>query len=150
MNNDPKVPHLIKNYKIKARDFIRAGDASIQLKSALKTIGFDPDIIQRASICAYEAEMNVVMYGSNGSLSLSVEGEEIFIEVRDDGPGIENIELAIKEGYSTATEEFREMGFGAGMGLPNIKEKSDSFEINSQKDKGTYLKIGFLVNKDDE
>ena len=137
-------------YEIKARDFLRAGEGSLKVQSTLKTIGFEPDVIRRASICAYESEMNVVMYGSDGTISLTIDADEIIIEVRDHGSGIENLDLALKEGYSTASHEFREMGFGAGMGLPNIKKNADSFEIYSQKDQGTYLKIYFWMNRDNE
>jgi serine/threonine-protein kinase RsbT len=139
------VPQFKKEYNIKARDFIRAGEAAVKIKSTLKSIGFDSDIVRRASICAYESEMNVVMYGADGTLSMMVDDNGIIIEARDDGPGIENVELALQEGYTTAPTEYREMGFGAGMGLPNMKKNADSFEIHSQKDKGTHLKMGFWV-----
>lgn len=139
------MPRLTKNFNVKPKDFIRAGEASIKVQEVLKTVGFEEDAIRRASVCAYEAEMNIVMYGGDGNISLTVDPEKITLDVVDDGPGIENIEEAIVEGYSTATEEYREMGFGAGMGLPNIKNNSDSLEINSLKDKGTHLKIGFRV-----
>jgi len=119
----------------------------MQIQSTLKSIGFDPCIIRRASICSYESEMNVVMYGGGGTISLTVDGGEILIEVKDDGPGIENIELALQEGYTTAPAEFREMGFGAGMGLPNIRKNADLFEISSEKEKGAYLKILFRLDK---
>jgi serine/threonine-protein kinase RsbT len=144
------VPNLIKEYEIKAGDFIRAGEGSIQLQGTLKAIGFPPDIIRRASVCAYEAEMNAVMHGSDGILTLTVDDTHIVIEVKDNGPGIEDIELALQEGYSTASVQHREMGFGAGMGLPNIKKNADSLEIQSQKGESTYLKICFRVNKDGE
>jgi anti-sigma regulatory factor (Ser/Thr protein kinase) len=144
------MPHLTREYSIKARDFLRAGEGALQVKSTLKAIGFHPDLIRRASVCAYESEMNVVMYGSDGTLSLSVDGEGIVIEVRDQGPGIEDIDLALQEGYSTAKDEYREMGFGAGMGLPNIKRNADQLEIRSGKDEGTCLRISFRVSVDAE
>ena len=139
------MSYMTKSFNIKPRDFIRAGEASIKVQGVLKIIGFGEDVIRRASVCAYEAEMNIVMYGGDGNISLTVDPERITLDVIDDGPGIENIEKSLEEGYSTATVEYREMGFGAGMGLPNIKKNSDSFEINSQKEKGTHLKIGFRV-----
>jgi serine/threonine-protein kinase RsbT len=142
------VPRITKEYEIKARDFVRAGEGPIQVQSTLKSIGFDPATIRRASVCAYESEMNVVMYGGDGTLTLTIGSDEIIIEVRDNGPGIENIELALQEGYSTASSEYREMGFGAGMGLPNIKKNADDLEIRSEKGKGTYLKMRFRVDKD--
>lgn len=140
------MPHLKKSFTIKPRDFIRAGEVSIQVQSILKTIGFEPDIIRRTSICAYESEMNVVMHGGDGTLLLIVDTDMISIEVWDNGPGIENIELALQEGYSTAPPEYREIGFGAGMGLPNIKKNADQLEIESKKDQGTSLKIYFRVS----
>jgi serine/threonine-protein kinase RsbT len=141
------VPQITKEYEIKARDFVRAGEGPIQVQSTLKSIGFDPAIIRRVSVCAYESEMNVVMYGGDGTLTLTIGSDEIIIEVRDKGPGIENIELALQEGYSTASTEYREMGFGAGMGLPNIKKNADDLEIRSEKGKGTYLKMRFMADK---
>ena len=140
------MPQLTREYPIKARDFLRAGEGALQVKSTLKAIGFDPVLIRRASVCAYESEMNVVMYGSDGTLSLNVDGEAIVIEVRDRGPGIEDIDLALQEGYSTAKDEYREMGFGAGMGLPNIKRNADELEIRSNKGEGTTLRIFFRVS----
>jgi serine/threonine-protein kinase RsbT len=139
------MPHLVKSFSIKAMDFLRGGEISIAVQGLLKKIGFDPDLIRRVSICAFEAEMNVVMHGGNGTLTITVNTEGINLDVNDDGPGIENIELALKEGYSTASQEAREMGFGAGMGLPNIKKNSDFLEILSEKGKGTVVKISFDV-----
>jgi serine/threonine-protein kinase RsbT len=115
----------------------------MQVQGLLKSIGFDPELIRRVSICAYEAEMNVVMHGGDGGLRLEINTAGVSLHVKDGGPGIENIDLALQEGYSTASEEAREMGFGAGMGLPNIKKNSDSLEILSEKGKGTEVKIGF-------
>ena len=141
------MTQLSKSFKITPRDFIRAGEVSIEIQGLLKTIGFDADVIRRVSVCAYEAEMNVVMHGGDGTLSLAVDPKMINMEVNDDGPGIEDIELAMKAGYSTAHPEHRELGFGAGMGLPNIKKNADSLEVNSDKGKGTHLKIGFKVKE---
>jgi serine/threonine-protein kinase RsbT len=137
------MPHLTKSYSIKARDYLRAGEVSIHVQGLLKSIGFDSELIRRVSICAYEAEMNVVMHGGDGQMSIEIDTAGVSLDVKDSGSGIENIELALQEGYSTASEEAREMGFGAGMGLPNIKKNSDSLEILSEKGKGTEVKIGF-------
>jgi anti-sigma regulatory factor (Ser/Thr protein kinase) len=141
------MPHIKKKFKVKAGDFVHAGEGSMQIQSTLKTIGYDPEIIRRAAICAYESEMNIVMHGGNGTIYLTVDDKLIIIETTDDGVGIEDIELAFKEGYSTALEEHQEMGFGAGMGLPNIKKNADSIEVNSSKSKGTYLKMFFRTDK---
>ena len=136
---------LLRRYPIKSRDFVKAGEGSIQIQSLLKKIGFDLSLIRRISICAYEAEMNAVMHGGDGELRLTVDPQKIILEVSDDGPGIQDIELALQEGYSTATPEHREMGFGAGMGLPNIKKNADSLEIHSENGQGTHLTICFEV-----
>ena len=137
------MAHLTKNYPIKARDYLRAGEVSMQVQGLMKNIGFAPEMIRRVSICADEAEMNVVMHGGDGQMTVEINTDEILLEVKDGGPGIEDISLALQEGYSTASEEAREMGFGAGMGLPNIQKNSDSLEIVSEKGKGTEVKIGF-------
>src|SRR5512143_3280880 len=134
------MPHLSKTFTIKASDYLRAGEVSIQVQRLLKTIGFDPALIRKVSICAYEAEMNVVIHGGDGILRLTIEPRGILLDVQDDGPGIEDVSLALQEGYSTASEEAREMGFGAGMGLPNIKKNSDTLEITSAKGKGAHLR----------
>jgi serine/threonine-protein kinase RsbT len=139
------MPHLTKNYPIKARDYLKAGEVSIQVQGLLKSIGFAPELIRRVCLCSYEAEMNVVMHGGDGELTLDVDADRVSLDVRDGGPGIEDIGLALQEGYSTASEEAREMGFGAGMGLPNIQKNSDSLDIISEKGKGTRVKIGFIA-----
>ena len=144
------MPHLRKEYPVKAGDFVHAGEGSMHVQSTLKTIGYDPEIIRRASICAYESEMNIVMHGGDGTISLTVDDRWIIIEASDSGVGIEDIELAFQEGYSTARIEHQEMGFGAGMGLPNIKKNADSVEVNSSKNEGTYLMMFFNINKDNE
>ena len=138
------MSHLAKCYYIKARDYMRAGEVSMDVQGLLKSVGFPAQLIRRVSICAYEAEMNVVMHGGDGRMLINIAPERISIVVEDHGPGMEDIELALKEGYSTATEEAREMGFGAGMGLPNIRKNSDSLEIFSEAGKGARLEIVFI------
>ena len=132
---------FVRVYDITGRDFVNAGSASTGIKDLLKEMGVRPELIRRVAIAAYEAEMNVVMYATRGSLTLSVTPGDIEMKVEDIGQGIKDIERAMQEGYSTATHEMREMGFGAGMGLPNIKRNSDQFEIESTVGKGTCLKI---------
>lgn len=141
---------IYNEYPIKARDFIHAGEGSIKIKNTLKSMGFKSDIVKRVALCAYESEMNVVMHGGEGKLSMTVDESGVIIEVKDDGPGIGDISLALTEGYSTAPERYREMGFGAGMGLPNIVKNSDSIEIYSEKDKGTYLTMSFWLDQEKE
>jgi serine/threonine-protein kinase RsbT len=137
------MPQLQKRFEVEPRDFVRAGEASLQVQRMLRNIGFEEQIIRRASVCAYEAEMNIVMHGGKGELVLTVNPDEIELQVNDDGPGIEDIGAALQEGFSTASAEYREMGFGAGMGLPNIKKNADSLDIRSGGSHGTRLKIVF-------
>lgn len=133
-------------FKIKGGDFINAGESSIRIRNILKDIGIDANIIRRVAIAAYEAEMNVVMYAQRGLIKVIINPEQIFLHVEDKGQGIEDIELAMKPGFSTATEEMRERGFGAGMGLPNIKRNSDHFSIRSSVGQGTKLEMIFELN----
>lgn len=139
------MPRLKKSFPIKARDFIRAGEASINVQNLLKSMDFDPRLIRRVAICGYESEMNVVMHGGDGTLSIEVDDEKLVLEITDDGPGIEDIELAMQAGYSTANDDHREMGFGAGMGLPNMKKNSDRIQIESQKNEGTVVRMVFVI-----
>lgn len=135
-----------QSFKIKGGDFKNAGTVSILIKKILKEIGLSQDIIYRIAICSYEAEMNTIMYADNANVDLIITPGEIKIIFEDSGKGIENIEMAMREGYSTATNEMREMGFGAGMGLPNIKKNSDEFNIESEVAKGTKLVIKVNLN----
>ena len=145
MMSDENV--LSQHFEITGRDFSNAGKASTSIKEILQEIGIDPSIIRRPSIAAYEAERNVVMYAHRGVLTLNITPEKLHLKLEDEGPGIENTDLAMQEGFSTATDEMREMGFGAGMGLPNIKKNADKFEISSIPGKGTSLDIIFCLNK---
>ncbi len=137
---------IIKEFKIQSKDFVHAGEGSMDIRNTLKSLDLDADVIQRVSICAYEAEMNVVMHGGDGIISMSQDETGVVIEVMDGGPGIDDINLALTEGYTTAGVEVQQMGFGAGMGLPNIVRNSDYFKIYSEKKKGTYLVMCFWFN----
>jgi len=132
------------HYQIRANDLINAGKASSQIKQLLKNLGIEAPILRNISIACYEAEINTVIHSVGGEVILSVSSECVQLEFVDQGPGIEDIEKALSPGFSTASEEAREYGFGAGMGLPNIKRVSDSFEIKSNP-KGTYLILRFEV-----
>jgi anti-sigma regulatory factor (Ser/Thr protein kinase) len=132
-------------FKIEGQDFASAGMVSTQVKTLLKSIGFDPQLVRRVAISTYEAEMNVVMHARRADVTLVASDKEIRITINDEGKGIEDIELAMTEGYSTATEEQRAMGFGAGMGLPNIKKNADRLHIESEVGKGTLIEIFFEV-----
>lgn len=137
-----------KIFNIKRRDFVRAGEASINVQNILKSLNMDPKLIRRIAICGYEGEMNVVMHGGDGNLTVEIDTGKVMIDIEDNGDGIENIELAMQKGYSTATEEHREMGFGAGMGLPNMKTNSDELKIESEKGEGTHVHMEFNVSAD--
>jgi anti-sigma regulatory factor (Ser/Thr protein kinase) len=132
---------FVQEFEISGGDYGRAGKISLKIMEMLREVGIDPAIVSRASVAAYEAEMNAVMYARRGTFTLSLTPAAIQMIVADEGNGIPDIELAMQEGYSTATEEMREMGFGAGMGLPNIKRNSDRFGISSEVGKGTRLSI---------
>lgn len=135
-----------QSFEIKGKDVVNAGSVSVEIKRILKEIGIKPEVIYKVSICCYEAEMNVVMYAKRATLDFSITPEEVIIILKDEGPGIKDIEKAMTEGYSTATDEMREMGFGAGMGLPNIKKNSDEFNIETEVSKGTKLHIKTSLN----
>ncbi len=130
-----------QNFDVAGGDFLNAGKASTGIKAILREIGVQPSVIRRVAITAYEAEMNVVLYARRGVMKLRVTPSDVHIAVEDEGEGIPDIELAMQEGYSTASDEIREMGFGAGMGLPNIKKNADEFAISSVPGKGTTLEI---------
>jgi len=131
---------------VEGGDFIRGGESSCRILEILKELAFPPAIVRRAGIASYEAEMNIVMYADRGTLNLTVTPNRIVIVIEDRGPGIADTALAMQEGYSTATDKIREMGFGAGMGLPNIKKNSDNMEISSTVGKGTRIQIVIMAN----
>ncbi len=143
MSNENELSH---RFEINGGNFSNAGRISTSIKEILQEIGIDSSIVVRAAIASYEAEMNIVMYAHRAVLTLNITPEKLHLKLEDEGPGIENIDLAMKEGFSTATDEMREMGFGAGMGLPNIKKNADEFEISSTPGKGTTLKITIYLD----
>ncbi|MCD4652678.1 ATP-binding protein [bacterium] len=136
-----------KSFSIEGSNFQNAGAVSKQIKKILKQLNIDPEIIWRFMIVCYEAEMNVVLYAEHCDVVLNIFEGKIHLTLKDKGPGIPNIEKALTEGYSTATRAMRERGFGAGLGLPNIKKTSDEFEIESTVGMGTTLNIGIFLPK---
>lgn len=127
------------SFPVEGQDFLIAGEASSQIKDRLKKLGVKPDIIRRASIVTYEAEINIVIHAFRGEMRIEVNTERLKIVAADEGPGIEDIPLAMQEGYSTVGENILEMGFGAGMGLPNIKRFADELNVESEIGVGTTL-----------
>ena len=127
-------------YKVHGRDFDKGGETSTEIKSLLASLDLDPQLIRRAVIVAFEAEMNVVMYAREATLEVLVFPDLIRVQVVDRGPGIADIDWAMQEGHSTATEAMRARGFGAGLGLPNIQRNTDEFEVKSDAGVGTTLR----------
>jgi CBS domain-containing protein/anti-sigma regulatory factor (Ser/Thr protein kinase) len=136
---------LIFEYYVAGNDFKKAGFGATRLKKALGRLQIHPQVLRRAAIIAYEAEMNIVIYTEGGQLVARVEPDQITIEARDDGPGIADTELALTPGYSTAADWVRELGFGAGMGLCNIKKCADETNLDSRVGKGTRLEARIAI-----
>jgi len=130
-------------FEVAGGDFGKAGDASSRVKRILQQIGAPSETVRRVAIACYEAEMNIVIHAHNGQVTLDADVNHIMVTVADTGPGIEDIEKAMTPGYSTAPDAIREMGFGAGMGLPNMKNCSSEFNITSQKGVGTTVRMVF-------
>jgi len=146
MPGTPEEILLSEKIRIRGNDFEHGGKAATRVKGILRDLGVDPGIIRRLSIANFEAEMNVIMYAEEGEMELQVLPKAVRVIVTDRGQGIPDIELAMQEGYSTATPEMRARGFGAGLGLPNIKRNSDEFEITSTVGKGTRLRYSIHLN----
>lgn len=136
---------IVLEYDVIQNDFALAGEASSNLKKVLKQLGIPHQIIRRVAIAAYEAEINIVIHSYGGKITAQISPEYIILKASDNGPGIKDLGLAMTEGYSTASNKVREMGFGAGMGLPNMKRCSDEFDLKSSEE-GTdvTMKIMFL------
>jgi serine/threonine-protein kinase RsbT len=132
---------MILQYHIDGGDFVNAGKASSAVKRVLKQLNVPSSRIKRVVIALYEMEVNVVAHATQGQIEVEIESEKISINVKDSGPGIPDLEKAMEEGFTTASREVREMGFGAGMGLPNIKRNSDFMEIESTPGEGTRVRI---------
>lgn len=128
-------------YEVSGTDFTRAGAASGDVKRTLKQLGISPTAIRNVAIAMYEGEINMVIHAGGGEIFVEITETDITMILEDHGPGIENVELAMKEGYSTAPDNIRSLGFGAGMGLPNIKKYTDDFKIETQVGVGTKLTL---------
>ena len=133
-------------YPVEGGDLIEAGEASSKMKLTLKKLGLPQDVIRRASICMYEGEINMVIHADGGQAEVEVDANQIVIRMTDTGPGIPDVEQAMQEGYSTAPDNVRSLGFGAGMGLPNIKKYSDDMRIDTELGKGTTVTVKIKVS----
>lgn len=142
------VMSLVQIFKVKQSAFDTAGEASSKIKGILKKLGIAPDVIRDVAISAYEAELNLVIHSLGGELELMVYPDMLTLTSRDEGPGIADLKLALKEGYSTAPDNIRDMGFGAGMGLPNIQRHSHKFDIQSQLGEGTTITATYYLQRD--
>lgn len=132
---------MVKKYILSGDDFSMAGGASSDLKSILKRLGVSSEAVRRVSVAMYEAEINTIIHGGGGECEANITADAVTLIFTDNGPGIADVDLAMQEGYSTASDQVREMGFGAGMGLPNIKKYTDIMEISTEPGKGTRLKL---------
>ena len=130
-------------FPVAAGDYATAGQASTTIKRKLKQLGINADVLRRVSVASYEVELNLVIHSMGGTLTMQVDPERVTLISRDVGPGIPDIARAMTEGYSTANEEARTLGFGAGMGLPNMKRNASAFDIQSQVGVGTCITMSF-------
>lgn len=126
-------------FDVDGENFTSAGEASVQVKKSLRSLGIAPDIIRRVSIAMYEGEINMVIHAGGGKAEVFVEPDKITIVLTDEGPGIADVSLAMQEGFSTAPDNIRALGFGAGMGLPNMKRYTDTMNIDTELGKGTTI-----------
>lgn len=132
---------IVLHYDIDGNDFAIAGEASSNVKKVLKQLGVAPDITRKVAISMYEAEINTIIHAGGGFVDVEITPEKIYVRFTDNGPGIEDVQQAMQEGFSTATQQIREMGFGAGMGLPNMKSYSDEINITSAVGEGTVVEL---------
>ncbi len=130
---------MIFKYNVSDDDFTRAGEASSDVKKKLKQMGVSPEVIRKVSIAMYEGEINMVIHANGGEITVTITPEEVIMELKDVGPGIKDVEKAMQAGYSTAPENIRNLGFGAGMGLPNMKKYSDDMQIQTELGVGTTV-----------
>ena len=141
-HQDDNMMHL--SYVVSGTDFTRAGEASGDVKRKLKTMGADPGAVRKVSIAMYEGEINMVIHAHGGEIDVYITEDQVRMVLTDHGPGIADIEKAMQAGYSTAPDNIRTLGFGAGMGLPNMKKYSDSMEIRTKLGEGTVVEM--IVN----
>ncbi|MDY3927950.1 MAG: ATP-binding protein [Clostridia bacterium] len=136
---------LTMHYTVDGSDFTLAGDCSSKVKKSLTQLGFDPTVIRKVAIAMYEGEINMVIHANGGYIDVSIEPGKIIAVLKDSGPGIADIDKAMQEGYSTASNKVRELGFGAGMGLPNMKKYSDEMNIKTKIGEGTTVELIFYT-----
>ena len=138
------------HYDVPGDDFTRAGEASSSIKKALKQVGLAPDIIRNVAIAMYEGEINMVIHAGGGEIDVDIAPDAVHMVLRDQGPGIQDISLAMQEGWSTAPDEVRSLGFGAGMGLPNMKKYTDEMKVESTAGVGTTVTMTVFIHPQEE
>ena len=134
-------------FPVEAGYYAAAGQASATIKRKLKQLGVDSGVLRRVAVASYEVELNLVIHSLGGKMTLMVDPQMVYLVSEDVGPGIPDLDKAMMEGYSTANEEARSLGFGAGMGLPNMKRNATTFEIDSQVGNGTHIRMGFALKE---
>ena len=135
----------VLNYEISGDDFTRAGEASSDVKKKLKQMGVNPEAVRKVAIAMYEGEINMVIHANGGTITVEITPEQIRMILDDTGPGIPDVDLAMQAGYSTAPDEVRSLGFGAGMGLPNMKKYTDTMEIDTRLGVGTKITMVVMI-----
>ncbi len=136
---------IVLNYEISGDDFTRAGEASSDVKKKLKQMGVSPEVVRKVAIAMYEGEINMVIHANGGVATVEITPETIRMVLDDTGPGIPDVDLAMQAGYSTAPDEVRSLGFGAGMGLPNMKKYTDTMEIDTRIGEGTKITMVVMI-----
>ncbi len=134
-----------RSFKVTGGDYATAGEAASKIKKILIQLGINSEIVRKIAIATYEAELNIIIHAYEGEIIINIDNTMVEVSAVDRGPGIPDIDLAMQEGYSTASMQARQMGFGAGMGLPNMKRCSNQFKISSEINIGTTVKMGFLI-----
>ena len=137
--------NLQLHYEVPGDDFTRAGEASSAVKKKMKQLGFQPDVVRRMAIAMYEGEINMVIHAGGGEADIEILPDRVTAVLTDHGPGIPDVEQAMQEGWSTAPDNVRTLGFGAGMGLPNIKKYTDEMKIETELGRGTVMTMTVLV-----
>jgi len=140
-----KDDRIVYHFEVSGENFTSAGHASLEAKKILRRLGIDPQTIRRVAIAMYEGEINMVIHAGGGEVDLIIDENQIVIRLEDHGPGIANVELAMQEGFSTAPESIRNLGFGAGMGLPNMKRYSDDMKIETELGYGTTITMTISI-----
>ncbi|MBQ8636438.1 MAG: ATP-binding protein [Clostridia bacterium] len=133
------------HFDVDGSDFTVAGECSSKVKKTLKQLGFDPEVIRRVAIAMYEGEINMVIHANGGTIDVEISPESVVVILKDTGPGIADLDKAMQEGFSTASNSVRELGFGAGMGLPNMKKYTDKMDIDTVLGKGTTVTLSVIV-----